>query len=159
MFDFDELDATLPANSKTSIPAPEPVVPVVPVVPVTAVSVAAVQESVDHGPPSLESLMEEDSEAEPSTPKVTVADVPVEPVVSKPVERKEPKVEHKVERKETFSRQRLKSPNLRRLHVPVAPPVRGFMLPADEELFMWMAQKLDMKKLFRKHRQEFETHL
>eukprot|EP00434_Breviolum_minutum_P034880 symbB.v1.2.030877.t1/scaffold3524.1/size54796/2 len=139
MFDFDELDATLPANSKTSIPAPEPVVPV------TAVSVAAVQESVDHGPPSLESLMEEDSEAEPSTPKVTVADVPVEPVVSKPVERKEPKVEHKVERKETFSRQRLKSPNLRRLHVPVAPPVRGFILPADEDLFMWMAQKLDMK--------------
>lgn len=103
--------------------------------------------------------MEEDSEAEPSTAKVTVADVPVEPVVSKPVERKEPKVEHKVERKETFSRQRLKSPNLRRLHVPVAPPVRGFMLPADEELFMWMAQKLDMKKLFRKHGQEFETHL
>lgn len=141
MFDFDELDATLPANSKTSIPAPEPVVPVVPV---TAVSVPAVQESVDHGPPSLESLMEVDSEAEPSTPKV-----PVEQVVSKPVERKEPKVEHKMERKETFSRQRLKSPNLRRLHVPVAPPVRGFILPADEELFMWMAQKLDMKKLLK----------
>ena len=149
MFDFDELDATLPANSKTSTRTPDPVVPVVPVVPVTAVSVPAVQESVDHGPPSLESLMEEDSEAEPSTPKVTVPDVPdvpLEPVVvSKPVE---PKVEPKVERKETFSRQRLKSPNLRRLHVPLAPPVRGFMLPADEELFMWMAQKLDMEKLF-----------
>ena len=154
MFDFDELDSTLPvAKAKAAEAAVDLVNPggVVSPEEQRQQRPEASAPSPSVGPPSLESLLSDASDAsdeDGGAAKTTASPHEAPRTAAVPTDlapRDTPVSADTAPRHLQVSN--LKGPRppngnrFHRLRVPVVPPVRGAMLPADEELFMWMAQK------------------
>eukprot|EP00435_Cladocopium_sp_Y103_P037254 s938_g9.t2 len=139
MFDFDELDERLPPRPSQVRQASQPAKPSPPPAPAV-------------GPPSLESLLSEDSEELPDAP------APAELVKFEHPKPGENGLQKSNEPRKfipdsvpAVAKAPVRQPNFgpraaQRLHVPITPPVRGSFLPEDEELFMWMAQKCYLRQ-------------
>ncbi|CAE7027981.1 unnamed protein product [Symbiodinium natans] len=154
MFDFDELDESLPASrggpsaSGPTVPATVPrTVPTVPTAtPAPTPAPDAVAPPKSGGPPSLESLIDDAT----SSDEADVAEVPAVELAPSTTRTAEPAEAIATSRpaaaagpmSSTSRVPTLGPPRLaRRLQVPSVPSVRGSMLPADDDLLQWMAQK------------------
>ncbi|CAK9038246.1 unnamed protein product [Durusdinium trenchii] len=143
MFDFDQLDETLPvAKPPATTSAAKPPVPAIPV----AAPVG--------GPPSLESLMVDEG-------SVSEEEASASPAVAWPPPETPKTALQSTEATRNGASGLLPSPPplhvapapaarhsgaRPRLRVPTVPAVRGSSVPGNEELFMWMAQKCYLKQ-------------